>query len=62
MPCVPPEVGTQTHTALVLTHELAIFKALNNVRGLGMWQERLVVMKECGTSLALLVLLIPILF
>ena len=48
IPCIPPEAGAETHTALVLTHELAIFKALN-VRGLGMWRERLVVMNECET-------------
>ena len=45
----------------MLTHELAIFKALN-VRGLGMWRERLVVMNECETSLALFDLLIPMRF
>ena len=28
MPCVPPEPGAETYTALVLIHELAIFKPL----------------------------------
>ena len=61
IPCIPPEAGAETHTALVLTHELAIFKALK-VRGLGMWREGLVVMSECETSLALFDVLIPMCF
>ena len=28
MPCVPPEPGAETYTALVVIHELAIFKPL----------------------------------
>lgn len=41
----PPEAGTETHAASVLTYELALFKPLT-VCGLGMGRERVVLMND----------------
>ena len=45
MPWFPPEAGIEAHAASVLTHELALFKALT-VCGLGMGRERVVLMND----------------
>ena len=52
MPCIPPEPEAETHTALGLNCKLAIFKP-RTVRVLHMWKEKLVLMNEFWTSLAL---------
>ena len=63
MPDVPPEAGAKTHRTSMLNCELAIFKpwscGFREERG---W--RLVLMNECGTSVALwsAAVLIPMLF
>ena len=49
MAWVLPEAGAETHTTLVLNHELAMLKSLT-VGGLGMWRERLQLMNDWETS------------
>lgn len=51
------------HTASVLYHVLATFNPLTN-GGLGVWRKRLVLMNECGTSVALVCVdgLIPVIY
>ena len=63
MPYVSSEAGSETHKALVLYCELAIFMSLT-VGGFGRWRKRVVLMNKLGASVSSgwAAALIPVIF